>query len=106
MFVVIALAFPLLLLLAVLGMERVERPLERSRVARQLNGYLDPAADRDTEMMPDTVEKLIADGFHREVRQYWRRERLRSSLRKFPRPRASAPREAVAPDLSSAPRGG
>jgi hypothetical protein len=117
-FVAIALVFPVLLLLATLGMERVERPLDRSRVVHQVHGVLDPAPDGDVDVSPETVEKMVADGFRTEVRQYWRRQRLRSSVPKFPRVRGTLVHDAtmvhdanvvadpVTPDLSSAPRGG
>jgi hypothetical protein len=110
-FVAIALVFPVLLLLATLGMERVERPLDRSRVVHQVHGVLNPAPDGDVDMSPEAVEKMVADGFRIEVRQYWRRQRLRSSVRRFPRTRGTAALEAatveaVGTDLKSAPRGG
>jgi hypothetical protein len=82
-FVAIALVFPVLLLLATLGMERVERPLDRSRIAHQVHGVLDPAPQGDADVAPEVIEQLVEDGFRAEIRQYWRRQRLRSSVRRL-----------------------
>jgi len=66
---IVGLILPVLLLLLMLAMERVERPLRRQSVDQQLEGFLDTAR-------PDEVETYVSEGFAPALERYWRRRRL------------------------------
>ncbi len=66
----LALLLPVLLLLLMLGMERVEGPLREDAVSEQLEGFLDTAR-------PDEVETFVSEGFAPALDRYWRRRRRR-----------------------------
>jgi hypothetical protein len=63
---VLAMVFPLLMLLALVGMERVERPLYVDEIELQLEGFLDTASSEE-------VETFVALGFKPALDRYWRR---------------------------------
>ena len=63
------LLLPLLLLLLMLGMERVEGPLREDAVSEQLESFLDSAR-------PDEVETFVSEGFAPALDRYWKRRRL------------------------------
>jgi hypothetical protein len=65
----LALLLPLLLLLLMLSMERVEGPLREDAVTEQLESFLDGAR-------PDEVETFVSEGFSPALERYWRRRRL------------------------------
>jgi hypothetical protein len=65
----LGLLMPVLLLLLMLAMERVERPLRRESVAEQLETFLDTAR-------PDEVETFVTEGYAPALERYWRRQRL------------------------------
>jgi hypothetical protein len=76
MWILVGLIFPLLLLLLVIGMERVERPLRDEDVTVQLRSSLESAR-------PDELESLVSRGFAPALDRYWRRRRLpRSAARR------------------------
>ena len=66
---IVALLVPLLLLVLMLAMERVERPLRVDSVSEQLEGFLDSAR-------PEEVETYVSEGFAPALERYWRRRRL------------------------------
>ena len=66
---VIALLAPVVLLLLMLAMERVERPLRRASVSEDLAALLDDAR-------PDEVEAFVREGYAGALERYWRRRRL------------------------------
>jgi hypothetical protein len=65
----LALLLPVLLLLLMLGMERVEGPLREDAVSDQLETFLDSAR-------PEEVETFVSEGFAPALDRYWRRRRL------------------------------
>jgi len=65
----VTLLMPLLLLLLMLGMERVEGPLREDAVSEQLESFLDSAR-------PDEVETFVSEGFAPALDRYWKRRRL------------------------------
>ena len=65
----LGLLMPLLLLLLMLAMERVEGPLRRESVGEQLEAFLDTAR-------PDEVETFVTEGYAPALERYWRRQRL------------------------------
>ena len=65
----LTLLMPLLLLLLMLGMEKVEGPLREDAVSEQLETFLDSAR-------PDEVETFVSEGFAPALDRYWRRRRL------------------------------
>jgi hypothetical protein len=65
----VTLLLPVLLLLLMLGMERVERPLRVDSVSEQLESFLDSAR-------PEEVETYVSEGFAPALERYWRRRRL------------------------------
>ena len=65
----VTLLMPLLLLLLMLGMERVEGPLREDAVSEQLDTFLDSAR-------PDEVETFVSEGFAPALDRYWKRRRL------------------------------
>ncbi|TAL21705.1 MAG: hypothetical protein EPN99_07120 [Frankiales bacterium] len=74
----VALLMPVLLLVLMLMMERVERPLRVDSVSEQLESFLDSAR-------PDEVETYVSEGFAPALERYWRRRRLSSLLPGRPR---------------------
>ena len=74
----VALLLPVLLLVLMLMMERVERPLRVDSVSEQLESFLDAAR-------PDEVETYVSEGFAPALERYWRRRRLTSLLPGRPR---------------------
>ena len=75
----ITLFLPLLLLVLMLAMERVERPLRVDSVSDQLESFLDSAR-------PEEVETFVSEGFAPALERYWRRRRLSRLLPGRPRP--------------------
>ena len=65
----LTLLLPVLLLLLMLGMERVEGPLREDAVSEQLESFLDSAR-------PDEVETFVSEGFAPALDRYWKRRRL------------------------------
>lgn len=66
----VTLLLPVLLLMLMLGMERVERPLrETGSSSDELESFLDSAR-------PEEVEAFISEGFGPALERYWRRRRL------------------------------
>ena len=65
----LTLLLPVLLLLLMLGMERVEGPLREDAVGEQLESFLDTAR-------PDEVETFVSEGFAPALDRYWKRRRL------------------------------
>lgn len=65
----LALLLPVLLLLLMLGMERVEGPLRDDTVTEQLEQFLDAAR-------PDEVETFVSEGFAPALDRYWNRRRF------------------------------
>ncbi len=59
---------PVVLLLLMLLMDRVERPLRSGSVTEQLEAFLDTAR-------PDEVETFVSEGFGPALDRYWRRRR-------------------------------
>lgn len=67
----LTLLLPVLLLLLMLGMEKVEEPLrEEAAVGDQLEAFLDSAR-------PDEVETFVSEGFAPALDRYWKRRRFR-----------------------------
>lgn len=60
------LLFPLVLMLLLLVMERVERPLRVDEVSLQLESFF-----RDAR--PDELEAFVSDGYASALDRYWRR---------------------------------
>jgi hypothetical protein len=73
MFLLLTLAFPGVLLVLMLAMERVERPLRDEAIGDQLVDFLDSAR-------PDEVETLVSRGLAPALDRYWRRRSLRTRL--------------------------
>ena len=73
MFALLAIAFPGVLLLLLLAMERVEAPLRIESVGERLVEFLD-------EARPDEVEKVVRQDLGEVLDRYWRRRNLRSRL--------------------------
>lgn len=69
----LALAFPGVLLGLMVLMERVERPLRDESIGEQLMDFLDSAR-------PDEVETFVSQGLSTALDRYWRRRSLRSRL--------------------------
>ncbi|HEY0561353.1 MAG TPA: hypothetical protein VGD03_13790 [Frankiaceae bacterium] len=59
---------PLLLLLGLLAMERVERPFARDAIADDLEVFL-------TTAHPEDVETYVSEGYAQALDRYWRRRR-------------------------------
>ena len=74
----VALLLPVLLLLLMLTMERVERPLRIDSVSEQLESFLESAR-------PEEVETYVSEGFAPALERYWRRRRLSRLLPGRPR---------------------
>lgn len=75
---VVAMLLPVLLLVLMLMMERVERPLRIDSVSEQLESFLDSAR-------PEEVETYVSEGFAPALERYWRRRRLSGLLPGRPR---------------------
>lgn len=71
--VLLALAFPILLMLAMLLMERVEQPLRVDQIGSDLETFLETAR-------PEEVETFVREGFAPALDRYWRRRRAFSRL--------------------------
>lgn len=65
----LGLLLPVVLLLLMLGMERVERPLRVDSVSDQLEDFLATAR-------ADEVETFVSEGYAPALERYWRRRRL------------------------------
>lgn len=65
----VALLLPVLLLLLLLGMERVERPLRQAAPTDDLARFLETAR-------PEEVETFVSQGYGPALERYWRRRRL------------------------------
>ncbi|MCA1713150.1 MAG: hypothetical protein LC789_16525 [Actinobacteria bacterium] len=65
----LTLLLPVLLLLLMLGMEKVEGPLREDAVSEQLEAFLDSAR-------PDEVETFVSEGFAPALDRYWKRRRF------------------------------
>jgi len=76
--VLLALCFPVLLMLLLLLMERVEHPLRVDQIGNELEGFLDSAR-------PDEVETYVSEGYAPALERYWRRRRLTRLLPGRPR---------------------
>ena len=74
----VAMLLPVLLLVLMLMMERVERPLRVDSVSEQLEAFLDSAR-------PEEVETYVSEGFAPALERYWRRRRLSSLMPGRPR---------------------
>jgi hypothetical protein len=68
MFLLAAMAFPILLMGLLLAMERVERPLSAAEVTGELEGFLDGANS-------DEVDTFVSQGFAAALERYRRRRR-------------------------------
>jgi hypothetical protein len=66
MFIYLALLFPLAILAALLGMERVEQPLRVDELGLDLESFLDSAR-------PEEVETFVSEGFGPALDRYWKR---------------------------------
>jgi uncharacterized membrane protein len=75
---VVAMLLPVLLLVLMIMMERVERPLRVDSVSDQLESFLDSAR-------PEEVETYVSEGFAPALERYWRRRRLTRLLPGRPR---------------------
>ena len=73
MFLLLTLAFPGVLLVLMLAMERVEAPLRDEAVGEDLRAFLEDAR-------PDEVETFVSQGLAKALDRYWRRRALRSRL--------------------------
>jgi hypothetical protein len=69
----LTLAFPGVLLLLLLAMERVEAPLRVESVGDQLVEFLERAR-------PDEVETFVSQGLGEALDRYWSRRSLRNRL--------------------------
>jgi hypothetical protein len=65
---VVVLVFPVFLLLALLLMERVERPLRVDEVGLQLESFFNNAR-------PEELETFVSEGYAPALDRYWRRRR-------------------------------
>lgn len=66
MLIYLALLFPVFILGALLGMERVEQPLRVGELGLDLESFLENAR-------PDEVETFVAQGFAPALERYWKR---------------------------------
>jgi len=69
----LALAFPGVLMLLLLAMERVEAPLRVESVGDRLVEFLESAR-------PDEVETFVSQGLGEALDRYWKRRSLRTRL--------------------------
>jgi len=70
---ILAVLFPVLLLLLMLLMERVEQPLRVDQIGSHLEDFLETAR-------PEEVETFVTEGFAPALDRYWRRRRALSRL--------------------------
>ena len=68
-----ALAFPGVLMLLLVAMDRVEAPLRVESVADQLVEFFDSAR-------PDEVETFVSQGLGEALDRYWNRRSLRARV--------------------------
>jgi hypothetical protein len=73
MLLLLALAFPGVLMMLLLTMERVEAPLRRESIGDDLATFLDTAR-------PDEVETFVSEGLAAALERYWRRRDRPSRL--------------------------
>jgi hypothetical protein len=73
MFALLALAFPGVLLLVMLAMDRVEAPLRVESVGERLIEFFDGAR-------PDELERVVRQDLGEVLDRYWRRRNLRARL--------------------------
>jgi len=66
MLIYLALLFPVLILFALLAMERVEQPLRTDELGMDLESFLDSAR-------PEEVETFVSEGFGPALERYWKR---------------------------------
>lgn len=66
MFIYLALLFPVLILVVLIGMERVEQPLRVDQLGLDLESFLDTAR-------PEEVETFVSEGFGPALDRYWKR---------------------------------
>ncbi len=66
MFIYLALLFPVLILVLLLAMERVEQPLRVDELGLDLESFLDQAR-------PEEVETFVSEGFGPALDRYWKR---------------------------------
>ncbi|HEU5033565.1 MAG TPA: hypothetical protein VFT62_02280 [Mycobacteriales bacterium] len=71
MFLLLALAFPAVLLVLMLTMERVEAPLRDEALGERVAQALD-------DVRADDVESLVSEDLAPAVDRYWRRRALRN----------------------------
>lgn len=73
MILLLALAFPAVLLALMMAMERVEAPLRSESLGDEFAAFLDSAR-------PEEVETLVSQGLAPALNRYWRRRSLRNRL--------------------------
>lgn len=61
----LALLFPVLIMVVLIGMERVEQPLRVDQLGHDLEAFFDNAR-------PDEIERFVATGFAPALDRYWR----------------------------------
>lgn len=66
MFIYLALLFPVLILVLLIAMERVEQPLRVDELGLDLESFLDSAR-------PEEVETFVSEGFGPALDRYWKR---------------------------------
>jgi hypothetical protein len=66
MFIYLALLFPVVILVLLLAMERVEQPLRVDQLGLDLESFLDQAR-------PEEVETFVSEGFGPALDRYWKR---------------------------------
>lgn len=66
MFIYLALLFPVLIMVVLLAMERVEQPLRVDQLGLDLESFLDSAR-------PEEVETFVSEGFGPALDRYWKR---------------------------------
>ena len=67
MFIYLALLFPVLILVVLIAMERVEQPLRVDQLGLDLESFLDTAR-------PEEVETFVSEGFGPALDRYWKRK--------------------------------
>lgn len=87
----VTLLLPVLLLLLLLAMERVERPLRRESAGEQLEAFLASAR-------PEEVEAYIRDGSGQALDRYRKRRRLARLLPGRGRERGTLPDRSALPE--------
>lgn len=66
MFIYLALLFPVLIMVLLIAMERVEQPLRVDQLGLDLETFLDSAR-------PEEVETFVSEGFGPALDRYWKR---------------------------------